>query len=63
MVAEAFGQIAPAPARARHPQERVDKAPVVAARPALAGSSARHKVAKPLPLIVAQRIDIPNHQG
>lgn len=63
MVAEAFGQIAPAAARAGHPQQRVDEAPVVAARPALAGSAARHKILQPLPLIVAQRIHIPNHQG
>jgi hypothetical protein len=36
---------------------------IVAARTALTGSSARHKVPQPLELIVTQRIDVPNHQG
>jgi hypothetical protein len=63
MVAEAFGQIAPAPSRTGHPQQSVDEAPFVAAGPALAGSAARHKILRLLSLIVAQRIHIPNHQG
>jgi hypothetical protein len=63
MVAKALRQVARTGARASHPKQRVDEAPVVAARPALPGPAARHEVPRPLPLIVAQHIDIPNHQG
>lgn len=63
MIAETFGQIAPTAARAGHPQQRIDEAPVVATRPALTGSPSRYEITKPLPLIVAQRVHIPNHQG
>lgn len=56
-----FGQVAPARARARHPQQRVEKTARIAARPALALHPAGNKSAKALPLIVAKNLTV--HTG
>lgn len=63
VVAQSLRQIAPAPARAGHPQQGVQKPSIVGARTPLALPAARRKLLKPLPLVVPQRIDIPNHQA
>jgi hypothetical protein len=44
MIAETFGQITPKPARPRHPQQRIDERPVVAAQTALTRPAAQHHV-------------------
>lgn len=51
-----FGQIAPATSRTRQPQQGIQKPPPVAARATLALAPARHKLAQPLPLIVAENL-------
>jgi hypothetical protein len=58
VVAKPFRQVTPATARTRHPQQRIQKQPVVRARTALAFRSSGHKPFDPIPLIVPKRIAI-----
>jgi hypothetical protein len=58
VIAKSLGQIAPACAGAGHPQQGIQKPPVVRARPPLAFGPPRHKSLDPLPLIIRQPVDI-----
>jgi hypothetical protein len=58
-----LGQIEPAPARTRRPQQRVQKPAIAGARSPLAFAAARNKFLKPFPLVVPQQIGISNHQA
>jgi hypothetical protein len=53
VVAQSLRQIAPAPARAGRPQQRVQKPSIVGARTPLALAPAGHKRLKPLPLVIS----------
>jgi hypothetical protein len=63
VLAQRLRQIAPTPARARHPQQRIEKTTVVRARPALVFSPSGEEPFQPSPLVVPKRVDIPNHQS
>src|SRR5580698_1579728 len=58
VVAQSLRQIAPAPARAGHPEQRVQKPAIVGARTPLALPAAGHKLLKPLPLVVSKHVAI-----
>src|SRR6202020_1936786 len=58
VVAQSLRQIAPAPARAGHPEQRVQKPSIVGARTPLALPAAGHKLLKPLPLVVSKHVAI-----
>jgi hypothetical protein len=58
IVAQPLRQITPAPARAGHPQQRIQKPTVVGARPTLTLGPARHKTPNSFPLIVPKSVTI-----
>jgi hypothetical protein len=58
IVAQILGQIAPATARAGHPEKRVQKFAVIRARPTLTLGTAGHEYLDPFPLVVAKHIAI-----
>jgi len=58
MFAEPLRQVTPAPARPRHPQQRIQKSTVIRTRPALALRPAGNQPLDTLPLIVPQRVAI-----
>jgi hypothetical protein len=49
---KAFGKITPTAARARQPQQGIEKPPAVATRTTLALAASRYELAQPLPSIV-----------
>jgi hypothetical protein len=63
VVAQALRQIAPARARAGHPEQSVHEAAVIAARAALPPPPARDQVLDALPLVVPQRVRIDGVHG
>src|ERR1700722_11878847 len=56
--AELLGQVTPVRARPRHPQQRIEEAPPLAARAALALTTARHERCHLFPLIVPQNLAV-----
>ncbi|ACL94758.1 hypothetical protein CCNA_01293 [Caulobacter vibrioides NA1000] len=54
--AKPLGQVTPAPARARHPQQRVHEQAAIAARAALALATAGHEQLDPRPLVVPKNL-------
>lgn len=58
MIAQALREITPAPARAGHPEKRIEEQAVVRARTALALGPPRDELLDPLPLVVSKRVAI-----
>jgi hypothetical protein len=63
MIAKTLRQVAPAPARTAHPQQRVHETSVVTPRPALPSAATGYQVPQPLPWIVAQSVRVAAHLG
>jgi hypothetical protein len=61
IIAKPLGQISPPPAGARHPQQGIEKTPIVRARSALALAAPGNQRFEPLPLIVPKLIDSRDH--